>query len=50
MKKSQLKSELMKFRTTDEEKKLIEQNAILQGYKNASEFMRFTLLNSCWNV
>jgi uncharacterized protein (DUF1778 family) len=44
------RNKTIRFRITEDEKLLLEQNAILQGYSSVSEFMRFTLNNNCWNV
>jgi uncharacterized protein (DUF1778 family) len=44
------RKQICKFRATEEEKQLFENNAILQGYSSLSEFMRITLQNACWNV
>jgi uncharacterized protein (DUF1778 family) len=52
-KKSELnkkKVKIIRFRISEDEKLLFEQNAILQGYSSVSEFVRYTMQNACWNV
>jgi uncharacterized protein (DUF1778 family) len=48
--KKKVKDKLIKFRISEDEKTLFENNAQLQGYTSLSEFIRFTLNNSCWGV
>ena len=45
-----IRNKTIRFRITEDEKLLLEKNAILQGYSSVSEFMRYTLNNNCWNV
>jgi len=48
--KKSTRNKTIRFRITEDEKLLLEKNAILQGYTSVSEFMRFTLNNNCWNL
>lgn len=48
--KKSTRNKTIRFRITEDEKLLLEKNAILQGYSSVSEFMRFTLNNNCWNL
>jgi uncharacterized protein (DUF1778 family) len=45
-----IRNKTIRFRITEDEKLLLEKNAILQGYSSVSEFMRYTLNNNCWNL
>ena len=50
MKGKSKKTELIKLRVSEDEKELFKNNAILQGYTSVSEFIRFTVQNSCFDV